>query len=271
MRELSRAVGVAVLVAACSSASVPPPTPATSDRLVGRHPDQVCRVQTEERPVVRISEIFDTVGVSVDLGAIGVAPLPVALGSTTVQWHTVDFISRYGADGQPRLTGVWETSLDPGTTARVEEVLAGRVRAVAGLLEPEGFRSVAILSSSPTLEIAPPVVCTPHMRHVLGERPRGLPIGVRLRTVSSSYRQRRGQPVDMRMAVVLVEFDRSGTVTTVEALAGDSTSVGAARGIIGQLEFDPALRNGEAVLGQEAYMFRFPEGFLPRGGRTRVP
>ncbi len=255
-----------VLLAACSNAQPLPPAPAPPEAgsLVRRHYDQVCRVQTGDRPVVQAYEIFDTVGLSEELAAVGAQPLPPDPNSPTPRWRTLDFISRYSRDGQPGILGVWETSLDSTSALHVEGILRERARAISGLLEPEGFRTVAVLSNRPTLEVAPAVACTPHVRHVRGERPRGLPDGMILRLVAPLFRPRPGAANAQTTATIRVRLDREGTVTAVEPLAGDSVAIAAARNILSQLQFDPALRNGEAVLGEVVYSFRPSAGYVPR-------
>ena len=263
-----RGVGwLIVLLAACTSAPLLPPAPPVAEGLVRRHFDQVCRVQAGDLPVVQVSEIFDTLGLSEALAEIGAQPFPLEPGSTRVRWRTVDFISRYGRDGKPGIMGVWDTSLDSASALRVERILRGRARAISGLLVPEGFRTVAVLSNYPTLEVAPPVACAPHVKHDRGERPRGLPDGVALTNMTNRFRPRRLGARASSTAMVQLRLDREGTVTEVEPLAGDSVVMAAARNIISRLQFDPALRNGEAVAGQAAYSFRFSESYLSRGGR----
>lgn len=259
-------VGLTLLLAACSNAQPLPPAPAPLEAgsLVRRHFDQVCRVQPGDRPVVHAYEIFDTGGLSEELAAIGVQPLPPDSNSTIPRWRTLDFISRYSRDGQPGIMGVWETSLDSTSALQVEGILRERAQAISGLLEPEGFRTVAVLSNRPTLEVAPAVTCIPHVRHERGERPRGLPDGMILRLVPPLFRPRPGAANAQTTATMRVRLDREGTVTAVEPLAGDSVAIAAARTILSRLQFDPALRNGEPVLGEVVYSFRPSNRYVPR-------
>lgn len=255
-----------VLLAACSNAQPLPlaPAPPEAEGLVRRHFDQVCRVQAEDRPVVHAYEIFDTVGLSEELAVVGAQPLPPDSDSTTPRWRTLDFISRYSRDGQPGIMGVWETSLDSTSALQVEGILRERARAISGLLEPKGFRTVAVLSNSPTLEVSPAVTCIPHVRHDRGERPSGLPDGMILRLMSPLFRPRPGATNAQTTATMWVRLDRDGTVTAIEPLAGDSVAIAEARNILSQLQFDPALRNGEAVLGEVVYSFRSSDRYLRR-------
>jgi hypothetical protein len=92
---------------------------------------------------------------------------------------SVDFVTRYGADGRLRATGVWDFSVDSAMALGAGEVLQSRVRRLGALLAPMGFRSRLTLSPWPRLELAEPIECQPHMVHRGNQPPVGLPDSVR--------------------------------------------------------------------------------------------
>lgn len=257
------ASGLLVILAACTTTPPPPPAPPASETLVRRHYDQVCQVEPEDTPAILASEILDTVGLATDLANVDAPPLPRASQSAAVRWRTLDFISRYGRDGRPGAAGVWETTLDSAAASQVDSILRARVRSLPGLLEGEGFRTVVEFSPRPTITVGSPVVCLPHVMHERDTRPPGLPVEVSTWLEAGPLRPRPGFGSSRPTATLRIHLDLEGTVTALDSLAGDAVAVAAARHIISQLRFDPALRNGEPILGEIAQSFGFRDGYLP--------
>jgi len=260
-RRIAR--GLLVMLAACTTTPPPPPAPPASDNLVRRHYDQVCQIEPGEAPAILASEILDTVGLATDLANVDAQPLPRGSQSAAVRWQTLDFISRYSRDGRPGVAGVWETTLDSAAAFQVDSILRARVRSFPGLLESEGFRTVVVFSSRPTITVGPPVVCLPHVQHERDTRPPGLPVEVSTWLGSGRVRPRPGFAGSRPTAMLRIHLDREGTVTALDSLAGDAVAMAAARDIISQLRFDPALRNGEPILGEIVQSFGFRDGYLP--------
>lgn len=256
------ALSALLWLGACIRSAPGPPSP-LSDDLVRRHYDQVCMVDRTAKPVLRVGEMFDTAGLGAELTAIGAPPLPAEGRSRSARWRTLDFITRYGRDGRPRRAGVWETTLDSASASRVGETLASRVRPLSGLLSAEGFRVTVTFAPLPVVDIAPPVVCLPHVIHAAGQRPPGLPEEVATWLEPSPYRPRAGTGTGRLSATVRIRLDREGSVLAIDSLAGDSLTVSATREIVRALRFDPALRNGEAIAGELIQSFRFRPGYLP--------
>lgn len=258
---------VLVTLAACGGHPGPPPSPEPSSTLVRRDYDQVCRIDPRKKPVLRVSEIFDTIGLGPQLARIAVRPLPADSQSRSEHWRTLDFITRYGRGGNPGPMGVWQTDLDSSAARRVEVILDKRVRRLPRLLEPAGFRTVVIFSPHPTAATAPAVVCLPHMRHGRYQRPPGLPTDVSTWLESDNFRPRWSPYGRDPTATVRIHLDRRGRVTEVDSLAGDSTSVEKTRVIIAALHFYPALRNGEGVPTEFVQSFAFLRGRAPKYSR----
>lgn len=251
---------VVATLAACAHPAPPTPVQASRETLVRRHYDQVCRIDRGEKPTLRVSEILDTAGLAAELAGIRVRPLPPDSQSSRTRWRTLDFITRYGRDGHPGPMGVWETTLDSTDAARVGVILRGRIKRLSGLLTPKGFRTVVVLSPRPTVMMASPVACLPHMVHREGERPKGLPRGVSTWLEADRFRPRPRAFLRDPTATVRIHLDQEGRVTAVDSLAGDGATMTRTRAIITQLHFDPALRNGEAVVGSLVESFSFPDG-----------
>jgi hypothetical protein len=248
------------LIAACAKALPLPPPPPEGTDLVRRHFDQVCHVESESRPAIPASEIFDTLGLAAGLATVVGRPLPLDARSAAVRWRTLDFITRYARDGQLSTAGVWTTTLDSVAALVVDSILTARIQPLPGLLESEGFRTVVVFAPRPTLEVAPAVVCLPHIMHEPNQRPAGLPSDV------STWREFRSPgrlARSPRTATLRIGLDREGRVTALDSLAGDSATLAAARDVIYALHFDPALRNGEPILGELVQSFAFPPGYIP--------
>ncbi len=226
------------------------PTP--SD-LVRRHYDQVCRVSTREPPTMLATELLDFEGVSAELETVGAHPLPMVEGASRTEWGTADFVVRYGRDGRPEASGVWEASVDETAASAVGRILTSRLRTLPGLLQTEGFRIVVTLSRPARIEAGPPIVCSPHVRHPEGGRAFGLPEGVMARLESPRFRTGRTPPAGQ--ATLRIDLDANGRVASVTGLLGDSTDVEAAREIVGGMRFDPALRNGVGIESQMVQTF----------------
>jgi len=262
---------VVVTLAACGGHPAPPPSPQPSRTLVRRDYDQVCRVDRRKKPVLGVSEIFDTTGLGSQLARVAARPLPADSESGSERWRTLDFITRYGRDGDPGPMGVWQTDLDSTAARRVEAILDERVRRLPPLLEPTGFRTVVVFSPHPAAATAPAVVCLPHMRHARYQRPPGLPTDVSTWLESNDFRPRWSPYGGDPTATVRIHLDREGRVTAVDSLAGDSTSVEKTRAIIAALHFYPALRNGEGVPTEFVQSFAFLRGHGPELSARRPP
>lgn len=222
--------------------------------MVRRHFDQACRIDSQSRPPIPASEIFDTLGLAARLAAVEDRPLPLDARSDAVRWHTLDFITRYARSGRPSTSGVWTTTLDSADAVVAGSILTARIRPLPGLLRSEGFRTVVVFAPRPTLEVAAPVVCLPHIVHEEGQRPTGLPTDV------STWREFRSSGRSARspgQATLRIALDRRGVVVALDSVAGGSAAVAAARNVVRGLRFDPALRNGEPVLGELVQSFAF--------------
>lgn len=243
---------------ACTGPATPaPPTPDLQASLTRRHYDQVCRIATEKPPVATSSELLDVGEVRDELSEIGSRPLPADRQTEALRWGTVDFIARYGRDGRPTVTGVWETTVDSATGSEVERVLRSRVRRLPGLLIPVGSRIVVELSPAPVVSVGSPVTCLPHMKHEPGERPIGLPDGVATVRERAGYRPRGGAIESDDRATLRIWLDPDGRVVRVEPVAGSERAVARAREVLWRIAFDPALENGEGVATELLQTFRF--------------
>ncbi len=218
--------------------------------IVRRHWDQACSTGDRTSTFVRVAELFDTVGLGRELAELRLVPRPLA-----PPWPMVDFVTRYGVDGRPTRMGVWEPTVDPGISERVETILSTRARPLPSLLEPTGFRTRVVFATRPRFEVAAPVVCLPHVVHERGRRATGLPDTVG--TWGGRTTVREG---DDSTAVVRIVVDPGGTVRSVVPIQGTTRAVEAARGVIAGLRFEPALSNGEPVQGELLQTFRFRRG-----------
>jgi len=201
---------------------------------------------------VRVSELFDTVGLGDRLGRIGVKPLPLA-----PPWPLYDFIVRYDARGRPVASGTWDATVDSTLAAVLEAELRGRIRPLSGLLEPTGFRSQVVFARRVTFDLAGPVECLPHLVHEEGKRATGLPDDVTTWGGRGSVR-----PDDTRQAMVRIHVDATGAVRTMEDVAGSPEALARVRTVIPLLRFEPALSNGVPVPGVllQGFRFRTPAG-----------
>lgn len=255
---------VAIVVSACGHPA-PPPAPGPVNTLVRRDYDQVCQVDWRQGPLLNISEIFDTAGLGAELEHIHAPPLSPDSRSGRRRWRSLDFITRYRRDGHPGATGVWQTTLDSASTLRVRDVLRERIRRIPSLLEATGLRTVVVFTPSPTVSTASPVVCLPHMRHARNQRPVGLPRNVSTWLEPSYFRPGRWRRSIDPTATVRIHLDADGTVTAVDSLDGDSTSVERTRAIVAALRFYPALQNGEGRAVEFVQSFAFLSDEKPGG------
>ena len=239
----------AVLWAAC--ASPPPPAPPGSFQrgfgdIVRRHWDQPCRERWDVSTFVTVDEIFDTVGLGVELTAPGRSFVTV-----DARPPTLDFVTRYRTDGSVSASGVWDSAFDSLSTAELTEVLRRRTRVLTRLLEPEGFHTELTLEPAVRVEVRPPIDCSPHLVHEEGQPPTGLPEGVRT-WVGRLY----GNAPESQVSV-MVHLDAEGRVTDVVMEQGSDATFAAAVDIVRGLRFDPAARNGEAVDARLRLSFDF--------------
>jgi hypothetical protein len=237
---------VLIGVGACAVSPGPPAPPTPFDGIVPRHEDQVC-VANDARGAVRVSELFDTTGLTPVLRQWEARPRPAA-----PPWPHLDFITRYDASGAPVASGTWDFAVDTTSAARVQSELESRIRAVPGLLEAGGFRTRVVFAHRIAIDVVGPVDCLPHIHHLPGQRATGLPSNVS--TWGGSTYVREG---DTLTAVVRIHVGRTGAVTRVEPLRGHDSALARARDVIHALRFDPALRNGVPVEGALMQAFRF--------------
>lgn len=247
-----------IAIGACANPEPAPPVPPASPDLVRRHHDQVCRVDDTQRPAVLAAELFDTDGLTEELLKIGPRPFPLAPGETQVEWGQADYVVRYGRDGRVQARGVWDASVDEKDVADISRVLAERSHTLPGLLAEEGFRAVVTLGQPPTIRVESPLVCTPHVKHPDGGLAYGLPEGVRTMQRRSDFRVRSGASTPGR-ATVRISLDAGGNVDGVEPLNGDPATVAEAVRIVGDMRFDPALRNGVGIASTLVQTFFFDE------------
>jgi hypothetical protein len=122
-----------------------------------------------------IDMLFDTVGLGEQVSR---ALRNASLGGPRIA--TPDFVTRFRPDGSLARIVAWQFNVDTANVDQLEVVLDNRVRSLGRLIAPTGFHTRLVLASNPRLELAPPIVCDPHIRHELGERPAGLREDVRL-------------------------------------------------------------------------------------------
>ena len=222
------------LVAACGGPPSPAPVAPPLQDIVRRHWDQACRDSRADPGVLQVSELFDTVGLGGELDAKGLLP------PTRVRQNpSLDFVTRYRADGSISAMGAFDFSVDTAQAIELEAVLRSRARRTPRLLENTGFRSRLTLTPMPRLAVMPPVVCLPHMVHRDGEPPPGLPDSVRTWVGRTSVR-----PGDDSTTEVSIEIGANGEVGAIEKRRGSDRAFAEARKIIHDSRFDPALMNG---------------------------
>ncbi|MEX2466450.1 MAG: energy transducer TonB [Gemmatimonadota bacterium] len=212
-----------------------------------RHEDQVCSTNARPPAAMRISELFDTAGLAATLSDAVVPPHPM-----TPPWPHYDFIIRYDTRGAPVASGTWDTTVEPPLAHALEAELRRRILPLPGLLEPTGFRTRVVFAPRITFDLAGPVECMPHIRHLPGERALGLPPAVTTWTGRAYVRED-----DPDAAVVRIHVGPDGRVTRIDAVRGGPAPVAEARRVIPLLRFDPALHNGVPVGGQLVQSFRF--------------
>lgn len=255
--RLSLLAGALWIAAACARAVPPSPAP-SPDEVVPRHWDQVCDATRRHSGGLVVSELFDTVGLASVLGGV-VQPRPL-----TPPWPLYDFIVRYDARGAAVASGTWDATVDSAVARALEGELRSRIRTLPGLLEPTGFRAQAVFGRRTTFDLAGPVECIPHMVHLRGERPLGLPAHVR--TWGGSTYVPEG---DTTTALVRIHVAADGSVARVEEVRGSPSAVARTREVVARLRFDPALRNGVPVAGELLQAFRLgPEA---TGARQHLP
>jgi hypothetical protein len=236
-----------VLTGTACRPAPPPPPPSRGPDIVRRHWDQVCRPQGRAPAAPRVTELFDTAGLGSQLQDEGLR-VPTRVGRTP---H-VDFVSRYQADGRLLASGLWESTVDPAAANGIAQILRSRARSPIRLLQPEGFRVRLSLTPWPVLALASAIECVPHMVHRDGRPPVGLPDTVRTWAGGAHL----GEGNDTTVTVNIL-IDERGRVLEVTRHAGSDHAVDAARDIIGQLRFDPPLRNGEPIRAWLRQSFRF--------------
>ncbi len=239
-------VSAVAIVAACAGARTRPGY-APVGAPVPRHYDQVCQDTDSGPAVVAVSELFDTAGLGRVLEAL--APKPRAL---TPPWPFLDYITRHDGNGDVVARGQWQTSLDSTTAERLDSVLSARSQALPPLLGPTGFRTRIVFARRVFLGLAGPVECMPHMVHLAGERPIGLPKNVH--TWGGVGWVPNG---DTSVAVVRIRIGPHGEVAGVDSIRGSRAALEKARHVIAHLRFDPALDNGVAVTGSLTQTFEF--------------
>jgi hypothetical protein len=256
---MKRAVTVGLVLAAvawagCSSAPPEPPAPSGAPwrDVVRRHYDQVCRDGQDTTSFVTLTEVFDTIGLA--------STLAERLDRGAQEWvgseSELDFVVQYDARGMPTASGVWSSTLDEASTASAAAILAARIQPLGQLLTEAGFRTRLSFEAGPSLALAVPVRCVPHLTHAEGEPATGLPEGVRL----VGYV---GRDPGNNAARVDVSLDANGQVTDIELVRGTEVGLARAREVIALLTFDPALRNGVGIPST----MRLGLTFRPAGGR----
>lgn len=237
-----------VLLAAQACTATPPSLPAPSGPgIVPRHWDQVCQPRGSLPAAVRITELFDTAGLGLELQDEGLR-VPTRVGRTP----RLDFISRYDADGRLVEAGTWASTVDDGLTQGLTRVLRRRARSTLGLLEPEDFRARLTLTPWPVLSLAPTIECMPHMVHGEGEPPLGLPDSVT--TWAGGARVAADDHVTVTVNILI---DEGGSVVEVRRELGSQDAFDAARDVVNRLRFDPPLQNGRPVRAWLRQSFRF--------------
>lgn len=230
---------VAALLAGCSTPPplpVAPPSPAPV--LLYPHWDQVCREARSTPQPIRVSEVFDTVG----LGT-AVAAVPIGVGAPGGARPSVDYVAHYHADGSVAVDGLWSATIDSTSAAAVAAELARRVTPLGPLLGRTSFHAHLALKPTPRLELRPAIDCLPHIAHEEGQPPTGLPAGVRLTQGRAS---RAGYDASSEIRISL---SSAGEVTAVERRSGYEDTFHAAEQVIRGLRFDPPSSNGLPVAG----------------------
>lgn len=244
--------GLALLVTLSACRGPGPEGPTPSAGLVRRHWDQACSTALSRTTTLRVSELFDTAGLGRTLAGIRLEPLPL-----TPPWPVYEFITRYDRRGRPVASGTWDATVDTAVARRLEAELKGRVLPLSGLLEPSGFRARVLFARRNTFHLAGPAECLPHMVHVAGMPPTGLPEGVTTWGGGAHVR-----PGDRRTAAVRIHVSPAGGVTRVDSVAGSSEALARVRALIPGLSFEPALTNGVAVPGvlEQSFFLPAPSG-----------
>ncbi len=240
------AVALSLIVLGCGGGPGPGEVdPAGPPPLFVRHWDQVCSVARE--PVfLSTEELLDTIGLGEELKSAGILSAP-----GTTEPPELGIVLWYERSGLLEAAGRWETTMDPEPAARAEQVLASRARPLDRLLDRSSFYVVLKAGPEPQARIERSRTCMPHMRHPEQGRPYGLPDSV------STWYGRRSFRNDTTSATVRLQIDQLGQVFEVDSLGGPGWAVEAARQLVGELSFDPALLNGRAVLGVLEQSFRF--------------
>ena len=236
---LVRRAGVPALLLAAVLAGcrTPPPAPVAptspAPALYYPHWDQVCREARPTPQPIRVSEVFDTVG----LGA-AVASVPLGVGAPGGARPSVDYVAHYHADGSVAVDGLWTATIDSTSAAAVASVLGRRVKRLGALLGPTSFRAHLALKPTPRLELRPAIDCLPHIAHEEGRPPTGLPADVRL------TQGRGSRPGHDESSEVRITLGASGEVTALERRGGYEHTFRAAERVIRGLRFDPPSSNG---------------------------
>ena len=222
--------------------------PASFGDIVRRQWGQVCRDLGDPPRLVQVSQLLDTLGLRAELDANS---LSTSQGEDEEPF--VDFLTGYGVDGGVTAQGLWSFSGDSVAAERVGAILGRRVQVLPRLLQAERFRTRLLWYPTPHVEVAPSVECMPHL--VVNERglPRGLPDTV-FAWNGNSFPFGAGN--DSTVAVRII-VDDQGRVTDMARQRGSQRAFEAALPVIGQLEFDPSLRNGEPIVDSLGLIFRF--------------
>lgn len=238
---------------ACSPKSAPVLSP--PGRLLQPHSDQVCFVDPGEISSLLISEVLDTAGLRRELEEVRASDAGVGADATVRSPDSISYVLQYDRDGRPGSVTAWPSRSALGAGHDVTRIVGARVRPLGPLLHPESVRFVVHISSPPELHVVSPIECLPHLAHEPGQRPSGLPPDVSIESSGRWLPRRRSSASGM--AVIRVRIDESGKLLGMEGLSGDGASRRAAREIIGQLTFGPALRNGEPIPGVLVQRFTF--------------
>jgi hypothetical protein len=246
-------VAAPVAVGGCAASApsldrplAPPGTPPPG--FTRPHWDQVCRDDRGPRLFGRVDEVMDPRDVEGHLEALAV---PEWEGGGDGEAPFVDVAVSFHRSGAVRAAYLLRSNVEEVVAIEVAGRVAEAVRPTGRLLEPVDLRVRVGGLPEPGLALLPARVCLPHITHE-EDRPPPLPRGIRL--VGAHFL---GDPGGERITVRLHVSER-GVLEQVEAVSGDEDLLPRVREALGEVEFDPALRNGMPVAGTLVLVLLLP-------------
>lgn len=174
----------------------------------------------------------------------------------------VDVAVNYSASGALRTAHLLGHTLEPHEAEAVADGVIRAVRPMGRLLEPLMVRVRVVRTPELELRLLPALSCTPHITHEDLEPPR-FAGGARVRGGRFVGSQAGEGTIGVRL-----HLSRTGALERIEVFGGNEALLPRVRASLAEVEFDPALLNGEPVPATMDLVFTFPVDLAEPAGPT---